>query len=1383
MSIYFDFDVGPKGRQFRRAVEADKDDIELIWNRKHTKELFFDINIGSLIELSALSICMINDKKEVIGFMSLSDHPPVSGLDPSDWEYWTRNMFQRYFLSRNTLFIHFMCCVDSVTDFFIEEALISVFMNDYYLNYIVLVVPMFCPEELITRFLTFKKRNIMRYNAKSQDVTGSYLYTALRTDFCPRLRMRRAVEEDNDDIVEILDKKCPRLKKLYGEYYISEIIGRHPESDRKIIVADVQGRAVAVMCINTEINYKKLQKLYELRPFHGLRAATPLEREQKKRGNALLQEFGEPIMTGQWGPFRRLSDIKHDTNKDGKNKSTSKSTRRVSKVSFTGHAPNFDHMIKSTSDDFSDRTVFSPRESDTTSLYSVVNLLDEDPFDYDIVNIDTTLLTDNLTATVSHKTLSGPRLTAKVSNASLVHHQRKDFTSTSSSTLIRGAIKPSKKIRPVEEESTVYEGVENAFMIELFAFRDDIDERYAYDLLEAAFELAKDYDYCIIRVPSADKTFPLLQHFCFVPTKPRVSCKYSLYVAHRSSVLGKLRVRDIEIMDIPQIAQLLVNLDAKQTITTIETTFNNKKDNQAYVFTSGMHIVGLGILEPPDEIDFLRGRYNLDSYQIHKYHIYGQGINAGFATIKFTLVYPAFEPHFRFFLREMMRLSGHSTLLWMTAYRNKWTVQKANSMVASMIPLTPRTVEIDSTAVPELRRTCFLTEKIIPFSTWFISKKYTTIPKVDVNTHIVVVGASRTCLGFLNGLLFGQTSTYLTFNNVTLISPRGLPYKRHSKPAAESMFLRYYVTTDKYLKCVPYTYYVNVIQGTVMDMDLQNKLVTLTSGSRYYYDLLFLFFGKQYQHPDHMTQLFEREDNYNQTPHYTPLDKPRFSDTEIQITNDDTPDNVFIINNVVEANRALNYLQNAIVDRNNKVIVYGATIHAYLCINALLEFRIRPENIIFVEPFPYENPNKTRVPVFDNVYVDKTVIQILESLKIKVYRSFYFKSWSVTVDNLITHADFLSYSDYLNLECDALFYFGKVGVNMSTFIAIHKSGLAYDAGIVIDHEFRTLDPHVYAAGPCTRYHKRYYADSKSHKYYESSELGEKLGIRIRKQLDPLFVEANSPFTYRWSQDYMVKPDAAAEKSVTSLNKTGVLHGSDFARPEMALMSLTKPTVMYCVLPGGLKYLEVRSPGKKIPHHYVQSLEYNGYVFETFKSGYFKLHLNKDMIVDGITCLSQGKFSLENFKHIYGRPASELNNLHLRYMTNQLDNFFEFFRASWAFFLYHDHADDLFAMIKQLFPKGQNKGLTVKEALCEVGMRLTDSTSTVKKMDQKMVIQANFAKSPHIEAVTDFVIDWLSQHDVLLPMYLQPGQTVLYDRVLDTAHPVVKRRRTLPQMLF
>lgn len=37
---------------------------------------------------------MINDNKDVIGFMALCDHPNILGVDPSDWEIWMRNMFQ-----------------------------------------------------------------------------------------------------------------------------------------------------------------------------------------------------------------------------------------------------------------------------------------------------------------------------------------------------------------------------------------------------------------------------------------------------------------------------------------------------------------------------------------------------------------------------------------------------------------------------------------------------------------------------------------------------------------------------------------------------------------------------------------------------------------------------------------------------------------------------------------------------------------------------------------------------------------------------------------------------------------------------------------------------------------------------------------------------------------------------------------------------------------------------------------------------------------------------------------------------------------------------------------------------------------------------------------
>ncbi|KAJ8720152.1 hypothetical protein PYW07_012195 [Mythimna separata] len=1365
---------------FRRAVEGDKYDIELIWKREHTDLLFYDVDIGALIELSVLAICMINEDKEIMGFMALSDYPDVPGLDPGDWENWIRNLYHKFYLSRNTLFIHFMCSIDSVTDFFVDEALASVFLNDCYLQYIVLSVPSFCPDEIISRFHTFKKRNIYKYAPKSKEVgMGNYLYTALRTDFCPRLKLRRAVEEDNDDIVEILHKKCPRLKELYGEYYISEIIGRHPESNRKIIVADIHGRAVAVMCLNTDINYKKLQKLYELRPYHGLKNATVYEKEQNMRRNTLLCAFGEPIMLGQWGPFDSPAEIKRSSLGISRRRAKHPvATKKSSRVNFTRGDAGQEVIVKVHSDEM-DHLECTPSVS---SIYSVVNLLDEDPFDYEIVNIDTALF--NVAEEKSHEYLPNTDLNAKPSflQNPVLDPQMKQLSCTSSYfRKVAGSSQAGFMLD--HRESEMYHGPKNAFMIELCAFREDMDDRHAYDLLEAAFELMKDYDYCIIRVPAEDFTFPLLQHFTFVPTKQKVCCNYSLYIAHRSSVLGKLRVREAEIADIPEIARLMRNLDGKETLTTIESTIS-KKENMAYVFTSGLHVVGLGILEDPEQIGFLRARFNLSSYRIHKYHLAGNGLNTGLTCLKVAIIYPVFEPHFRFFAREMLRLSGHNSMLWLTAYRNKWIINKANSIVSTMVPLVPRTVEIDGDAVPKLKRFALLMEKIIPFSCWFIGKKFTAMPKMDINTRIVVIGASRTALGFLNALLFSQTSTYLTFNNVTLISPNGLPYTRHCGPGTESMFLKYYNASDKYLKCVPYTYYVNVVRGSMMEINLQEKFITLTNGNRKHYDLLFLFFGKQYQHPEHMVQLIQRDNDIRSNtsaPQYTRLDQPRFSDTEIQIANDDTPENVFIINTLADASKALKYVKKFIYDEHYKIIVYGATLHAYLCINALLEIKVPPEHIIFIEPFPFEDTSKTRIPVFDNVNVDQTVINILDTLKIKVYRSFYFKSWSVSVDNIITHADFLSYADYLNLECNALFYYGRTGVNMRAFIAIHKSGLAYDGGVIIDHDCRTLDPSVYAAGPCTRYHKRYYGDAQSHKYYDRYELGQKLGARIRNQLDPLFVEVKPAFTYEWAHD-CVRVDRNPIKSTISVNRADTLHYSDFARPEMALIELSKPRVMYCVLPGGLKYLEVRSPGLKTPHNYVQSLGYNGFVFETFKAGYFKIHLNKEFMVDGMTCLSQGKFSLENFKHIYGRPATELNNMHLRYMANKLDDFFDFFRAPWAFFLYHDHTDELFAMIKQLFPKGQTKGLTLKEALSNVGMTLSPDRRSFTR-DTKMTIQENFEKSPHIEAVTDFVIEWLSKSDILLPMYLQAGQTAPYEYDLDNNPLIIKRtKRNVVHML-
>ncbi|CAG9788075.1 unnamed protein product [Diatraea saccharalis] len=72
-------------------------------------------------------------------------------------------------------------------------------------------------------------------------------------------------------------------------------------------------------------------------------------------------------------------------------------------------------------------------------------------------------------------------------------------------------------------------------------------------------------------------------------------------------------------------------------------------------------------------------------YNNHKYHCRGQACNACFSTIKVVQAYAVFEPHFRFFAREMMRLSGSCTLLWLTAYRNKWVSGCIKISVGSLL--------------------------------------------------------------------------------------------------------------------------------------------------------------------------------------------------------------------------------------------------------------------------------------------------------------------------------------------------------------------------------------------------------------------------------------------------------------------------------------------------------------------------------------------------------------------------------------------------------------------------------------------------------------------------------------------------------------------------
>ena len=51
------------------------------------------------------------------------------------------------------------------------------------------------------------------------------------------------------------------------------------------------------------------------------------------------------------------------------------------------------------------------------------------------------------------------------------------------------------------------------------------------------------------------------------------------------------------------------------------------------------------------------------------------------------------------------------------------------------------------------------------------------------------------------------------------------------------------------------------------------------------------------------------------------------------------------------------------------------------------------------------------------------------------------------------------------------------------------SYLVYDGKLVINNEFRTNDKYIFAAGPLTKYSKKYYSEKFNHEHYNSIEIG------------------------------------------------------------------------------------------------------------------------------------------------------------------------------------------------------------------------------------------------------------------------------------------------------
>ncbi|KAM7061432.1 cilia- and flagella-associated protein 61 [Acridotheres tristis] len=500
------------------------------------------------------------------------------------------------------------------------------------------------------------------------------------------------------------------------------------------------------------------------------------------------------------------------------------------------------------------------------------------------------------------------------------------------------------------------------------------------------------------------------------------------------------------------------------------------------------------------------------------------------------------------------------------------------------------------------------------------NRKLVLESKVCINTRIVVVGASDVGISFLETLVFWPR---LKFNNLTLISTHGLPGKDPQSSKYRRFLIDSHCFSDEDHAQMSLCSWVSVVVGKVTAINRRAKHVVVSGEEPVPYDYLVLCTGQSYQPLAPPAGAAERE---------APAQWAQR-----------VPPNHFTLNDSQDCWEAARWLQDNLHSSQGSVIVYGNTIDIYTTVEALLSLGIDGSRIHLVQG--------SGSPCLGDGAVQLRVREALAEAGVAVHPGLVLARWGRGEHGHITWAEFSSATGPLQLQCAAFFSFDYKTLDYETFKALSDACLVVDGRLVIDAKFHTNDASIRAAGPLTKFSRRYYRDDVTHCNFNSKEIGFELAASMLSLFDPT-LQASS------------EPPQGSDRLIPVYKKCKVQGG---------------------VLPGGYNYLHISKPGIPTP------LDIEGdpcdhgtevVTGEAAQGNYFRLHLSSYNTVDSITCLCKEPLPVSNIVCLYGQHERLLNDLCYRRGAGHVPDLYSYFREPWSMAIYHDRFIDLQKELRQ-----------------------------------------------------------------------------------------------------
>ncbi|XP_050439113.1 cilia- and flagella-associated protein 61-like [Adelges cooleyi] len=428
------------------------------------------------------------------------------------------------------------------------------------------------------------------------------------------------------------------------------------------------------------------------------------------------------------------------------------------------------------------------------------------------------------------------------------------------------------------------------------------------------------------------------------------------------------------------------------------------------------------------------------------------------------------------------------------------------SLISEFIPVKPRIrIQCDNYVIPKVAES---------FALYHMNSRLSTVANVCVDAKIVVIGASDVALSFLENLIFNASNHYVVFENITLVSDRGIRFK-YELNDLENGFLP--ITSHysyEYMKSMSLNTWVNVVTGTVTAINRIDKHIIVDESHYVYYDYLFLFCGEQFV-CDYVCKDID----------FASSSVSHDAESENSANIVRPIKNLFVLNteeDVLHASMSLEKLKAHTKD----VVVYGKCLESLTVINTLLKSGIKGSRIVYIE-----NKLDEKMSFIESEYIAKRVYEELVKNNVNIHKSCRFVEWK------------LSENDTQINKLTTLSQYYCIGLVMI------RASMKFDGHLVVSNSFQTNDEYVLAAGPVAKFNPNNREDGMlSHSYFNSVEVGSNVAktfgalVGVFEEpssielIQPIFMYCHLPRDYQYL--YCAIPGFKYYEEITKTIKTG-----------------------------------------------------------------------------------------------------------------------------------------------------------------------------------------------------------------------------------------------------